>query len=105
MMPSPDVIAGPPFQAHSETSRAAAESKRADRPTEKARVLAILREFPFYILGATDEQIQDELAMPSSTERPRRVELVKGGVVVDSGRTRPTRSGRQATVWAATSRT
>lgn len=105
MMPSPDVIAGPPFQAHSETSRAAAESKRADRPTEKARVLAALRAIPFYLYGATDEQLQDDLGMPSSTERPRRVELVKEGAVVDSGRTRETRSGRQATVWMATSRT
>jgi hypothetical protein len=48
---------------------------------------------------ATDEEIQLGLEMSGSTERPRRVELVAAGRIVDSGRTRPTQSGRQAVVW------
>jgi len=51
--------------------------------------------------GATDQEIQDALSMDPSTERPRRVDLVKRGLVKDSGRTRLTRSGRKATVWVA----
>jgi hypothetical protein len=49
--------------------------------------------------GATDEEIQLALGMHANTQRPRRVELVERGIVVDSGRTRPTRSGRRAVVW------
>lgn len=52
--------------------------------------------------GLTDEQIQDLLALNPSTERPRRVELVERGVVEDSERRRPTRSGRSAVVWCLT---
>src|SRR5512139_742320 len=50
-------------------------------------------------LGATDEEIQNALAMNPSTERPRRIELAQKGLIVEADATRPTRSGRQATVW------
>lgn len=40
--------------------------------------------------------------MNPSTERPRRVELVKGGWIRDSGKTRKTHSGSEATVWIVT---
>lgn len=89
----------PPYQRHSETSRAAAESKKDAAPTEKARVLAFLRERGPQ--GATDEEMQLHLRMPSSTQRPRRVELVKRGDVASEGCTRRTVSGRKATVWVA----
>lgn len=52
--------------------------------------------------GATDEEVQDWLGMNPSTQRPRRVELVEGGWVCDSGLTRKTRSGTSAVVWALT---
>ena len=52
--------------------------------------------------GMTDEELQDVLAMNPSTQRPRRVELVEGGWIEDSGRRRPTRSGMDAVVWQAT---
>jgi hypothetical protein len=51
--------------------------------------------------GATDEEIQIVLSINPSTERPRRGELVTGNAVVDSGRRRPTRSGRNAIVWVS----
>lgn len=47
---------------------------------------------------STDEQMQIGMPMPASTQRPRRVELVRAGLVVQDG-TRQTMSGRYATVW------
>jgi hypothetical protein len=92
-----------PYQAHSATSRAAAESIKPNAKSLRGKVLLLLRgEFILKGDGFTDEQVQERLVMPSSTERPRRVELVEMGLVHDSGRTRATRSGRQATVWLAT---
>lgn len=52
--------------------------------------------------GMTDEEMQRELQMNPSTQRPRRVELVEGGWVEDSGRRRVTRSRRSAVVWVLT---
>lgn len=48
--------------------------------------------------GATDEEIQLALGMNPSTQRPRRIELVRRGLVVEDG-TRRTASGRNASVW------
>lgn len=47
---------------------------------------------------STDEEIATQLAMNPSTVRPRRIELVRRGLVVEDG-TRRTASGRMATVW------
>ena len=47
---------------------------------------------------STDEEIANELEMNPSTVRPRRIELARRGLVVESG-TRRTSSGRMATVW------
>jgi DNA-binding NarL/FixJ family response regulator len=85
-----------PSQAHSETSRAAAES--LDGNTLNAlqrRVLDLLRVTPG---GLTDEEIASRLAMNPSTERPRRIELARRGLVVKAG-ARKTASGRNADVW------
>ena len=86
----------PPAQ-NTDTSRAAAKAIQPCAQTLRWAVLAFLRRQGE--LGATDEQIQSILAMNASTERPRRGELVSAGLVVDSGLTRPTASGRQAIVW------
>lgn len=51
--------------------------------------------------GATDEEMQRGLVMNPSTQRPRRIELVRRGLVVEDG-TRRTSSGRNASVWKAT---
>lgn len=88
----------PPAQQHSPTSTAAAESVVGKAGTLRAAVLDFLRRGS----GATDEEIQEGIPMAASTQRPRRVELVERGPVVDSGVTRATRSGRQAVVWRAT---
>jgi hypothetical protein len=51
--------------------------------------------------GLTDEEGIEATGLPSSTYRPRRIELVESGRVVDTGRTRPTKSGRKAVIWRA----
>jgi DNA-binding Lrp family transcriptional regulator len=47
---------------------------------------------------ATDEEMQEGLGMNPSTQRPRRIELARRGLVVTCG-TRKTSSGRNADVW------
>ena len=61
------------------------------------RVLALLEATPE---GLTDEEMQTRLGMNPSTQRPRRIELVRRGLVIECG-TRRTASGRMATVWRA----
>ena len=81
------------------TSQAAAESIRPKAKQLRLKVLAFIRGTGEG--GATDHEIQAGLGMNPSTQRPRRGELVKAGLVENSGRTRATPSGRQATVWVS----
>jgi len=62
------------------------------------RVLELLHATPD---GLTDEEMQLRLDMNPSTQRPRRIELARRGLVVEAG-TRRTASGRMATVWRTT---
>ena len=83
-------------------SRAAKQAIKEKLPELRARVydrLAVLGE-----VGATDEQLQDSLGMEPNTQRPRRYELVKMGLVTDSGRRRPLKSGKMGTVWQVVKR-
>jgi hypothetical protein len=59
------------------------------------RVLELLAATPG---GLTDEEMQRRLGMNPSTQRPRRIELARRGLVVECG-TRRTVSGRNASVW------
>jgi len=59
------------------------------------RVLELLQATPG---GLTDEEMQRLLGMNPSTQRPRRIELARRGLVVEAG-TRKTASGRMASVW------
>ena len=47
---------------------------------------------------ATDPEIQEQIGLMPNTERPRRVELVEGGFVRDSGRVKR-HHGREHIVW------
>ncbi len=87
---------GRKFVSDSGTSEAAADAIEPKAGTLRAEVLAAIRAAND---GLTDHEMQSALAMNPSTQRPRRVELVEHGLVVDSGRTRCTPSGRQAVVW------
>jgi len=81
------------------TSRAAAVQELPATGSKRAAVYQFVLDHHEH--GATDEEIQTGLDMNPSTERPRRVELVEQGLLVDSGRTRLTRSRRSAVVWVA----
>lgn len=88
----------PPAQRHSATSVAAAASLDDATLTKLHRkVLDYLQAHP---AGATDEEIAWALGMNPSTERPRRIELVKRGLVVQAG-VKKAASGRKATAWRA----
>lgn len=87
------------FVYASSTSRQAAESIRPSADSLRGRVLDFLRARGTN--GATDEEMQLAIPMPASTQRPRRVELVQAGLVVDVGEVRKTKSGRDAVVWHA----
>ncbi len=84
-----------------ETSRKAAESITLPRVTDtQRRILAAL------IRPATDEELIARIAdlwpehrVSPQSIRSRRAELVRRGLVVDSGTTRPTEYGSSATVW------
>jgi transcription initiation factor IIE alpha subunit len=85
----------PPAQRHSETSRAAAASLDGDALNAmQRRVLEYLETHG----PSTDEEIATGLDMNPSTERPRRGELARRGLIVEAG-TRRTSSGRMATIW------
>ena len=87
-----------PAQRHSPTSVAAAASLDA------CTLNALQRRVLEYLKAngpSTDEEIANGLGMNPSTERPRRIELQRRGLVVEAG-ARKTASGRQAVVWQAT---
>ena len=93
--PLPLFAARAPSVNGSITSAAAADE--LDATTLNAmqrRVLAYLEQHG----PATDEEIATGLGMNPSTQRPRRIELERFGLVVKDG-TRRTSSGRMAVVW------
>ena len=84
-----------PAQQHSRTSMQAADSLDAKALNALHRkVLAFLKERG----PSTDEEMQAGIPMPPSTQRPRRIELVRRGLVVEAG-TKRAASGRMATTW------
>ena len=83
----------PPAQAHSPTSRAAAEAIKETASTLRERVYrCILTSGPI-----TDRSIQEALGMAGDTERPRRRELQKAGRIVHGGKV--VEHGREAETW------
>ncbi len=121
-MPTDALDQAIPFQAHSDTSREAAEQGRSKAPRDRAKCYAALiaagpegmtdEEMQQALNldgstaliaagpeGMTDEEMQRALNLDGSTQRPRRIELMKAALVLDSGRRRPTSKGHLATVW------
>ena len=93
-LPFPDA---PPAVRLSETSRSAAGEIR--RVTRSLRETVLRWFIARGTHGGTDSELETALAIPGNTVRPRRVELCRLGLLVDSGRRRPTSSGRRAVVW------
>lgn len=89
----------PPFVKGSGTSKEAAATIKPSATVLRAKVGAHIESMGDH--GATDEETQKALTMNPNTQRPRRVELVEQGAVIDSGFKRPTVSGRNAVVWVS----
>lgn len=89
----------PPAQRDSVTSQQAAAQIEPSAGTLRAHVLAYVRTCGE--IGATDEEMQIALEMNPSTQRPRRVELEKLNLIRRIAFTRPTKSGRSATIFVA----
>lgn len=85
----------PPHQRDSSTSTDAAESIRPSAARLRNLVLSWLREHG----PATDEQMQEALALAGNCQRPRRRELQLAGLVEVHDEEGKTRSGRRATRW------
>lgn len=88
---------GVPFEAGSDTSAAAAESILDKLNHLESIVLDHLRFRGS--MGATDDEVEVATGLRHQTASARRRTLVLKGLVIDSGRRRATRSGRQAVVW------
>ena len=94
--PGPLFTQRAPSVCGSVTSAQAADSLRpATLNALQLRVLELLQATPG---GLTDEEMQTRLGMNPSTQRPRRIELARRGLIVTGG-TRKTASGRNADVW------
>jgi hypothetical protein len=81
------------------TAKQAAINAYPRSGTQRAKVLNVLTRT---VVGLTDEEMQTLLGMGANTQRPRRVELVDGGFIEDSGQRRPTSTHSQAIVWRTT---
>jgi transcription initiation factor IIE alpha subunit len=90
-----DFDAPAPAQRHSPTSVAAAKSQtKSKKEGDKQTIIAALE-----LHGPlTDEQIVERTGIGANTVRPRRVELVREGLVQAVGEGR-TASGKRATTW------
>ncbi len=87
----------PGFASGSDTSEHAAASVAATAASQRLRVLHFLRTHG----PATDQEIIVALGLRDQTGCPRRTELKLQGLVFDTGRRAPNRSGRAAVVWEA----
>lgn len=93
-------------QAHTEgarTSKLAALQVMPKTGGQRRRVLeavASVARNPRTV-GLTDPEIQSMTGLGQNSERPRRVELVRGGWLEDSGHTRP-HAGSEHIVWVLT---
>lgn len=86
----------PPYQRHSETSKAAAESVRPKTVPYRTAIIGYV--IGRAELGATREEISEALGIKLQTVCPRVGELLKLGEFVCADFKRPTRSGKSADV-------
>lgn len=84
-----------PYIAESETSKAASESMKESAASIRSKVFALI----CYSDGMTCDEIEATTGLRHQTASARIRELVLQGHLFDSGRRRPTRSGRSAVVY------
>lgn len=90
-----------PYQPHSEESKEAAKLAEPKAGTQRAEILKLLRLHAGR-WGYTDDDIQRYLGLNANTERPRRIELVRAGLVEKNpDQTGTSAKGRKAALWRA----
>ncbi|MCC6321080.1 MAG: hypothetical protein IT438_06535 [Phycisphaerales bacterium] len=89
-----------PRNAPPGTSEVAARRIAGHAAAQRAAVLAVIVKSGAF--GATDAEIESVTGIRAQSVSPRRGELHKLGLIVDSGRRRPTPRGRPAAVWVTT---
>ena len=89
-----------PYHNGTATSRCAADAVRHKTKAQARRVLEFIASMGE--AGATDAEIQTELAMPGDSQRPRRRWLQQHGYIEATDNCRMTANNRPAKVWRAT---
>jgi hypothetical protein len=84
-----------------ETSRLAALSVAETAPLQRSRVFEFIASKGEF--GANRDEIAAALELPTQSVSPRVVELIRLGMIRETDRRRPTRSGRAAVVLVASS--
>lgn len=84
-----------------DTARAARLAVLPRSGTQRRKALrAVCARYTTAGEGLIDEEIESRCGFAGHV--PRRLELVEGGWLIDSGERRPTRAGSPATVWVPT---
>ncbi len=97
MTTQPDLFTPQSRHADPDTSRAAARSMRAGASIQRDQIVNALRAH-----GPMNHwQIDNVLGLQHPSAARRMKELVRMELVRDTGRTRPTETGRNATVYEA----
>lgn len=89
-----------PFAKGSETSRKAALDNYPRAGSQRRRVLLEIARGQEH--GRTREELATRLELDDNSVRPRVVELVNGGFIRETDKTRPTKAGSEASVLALT---
>ena len=85
-----------PFARGSATSQAAAKAIESRTERGRQQILKLLLDNPE---GMTDQDLGWAMSAAENFIRPRRGELQKLGLIFNSLTTKPTHSGRAASVW------
>lgn len=85
-----------PYQRGSRSSWEAAQAARPHADIAKQRIVEVLRQYE----PLSDRQLQEHLVMSGDTERPRRIELLRDGIIEQAGEV--VINGRRQAVWKLT---
>jgi DNA-binding transcriptional regulator GbsR (MarR family) len=88
-----------PYQAHSDTSKEAAEAIEPWMNSLRGKVYQAIHMSGKE--GLTDLEIEEATGISGSTVRPRRIELLEMGLVRAAKEKRQTPSGRWSYVWVS----
>jgi hypothetical protein len=93
--------AGSLFAPHNGTATSKAAAKAIEPHINEQHKAMLFWYRTYGSPGLTDAEMIEATGFSGDSVRPRRGELVAMNLVADSGRTRATKTGRQATVYVA----